>query len=85
MFIIKEKRNLYQDITVTSGTTQFSDYYYNDATLTVPSGYTPISAQVIDAGSNRPGFAQLTNLTTVRIYSNYSSIQFKIRVFYGKI
>lgn len=71
--------SLYEDVSVTLSTTQYSGYYYADGSAS-HGGVTSIS--VIDATSNRPAFAQMISSTGFRVFGAVASTVVKVRITY---
>lgn len=67
-----------EDKTVTTGTTQYSGYYYADGTMT--SGAKGIS--IVNVTSNRPAFAILLTTTSFRVFSPVASTAVTVRIIY---
>lgn len=68
----------YEDLSGTTGTTQYAGYYYVDVTKTA-SGYI-IGALVIDSTSNRLAFCQRISATKIRVYSPVADTTVTVRV-----
>lgn len=67
-----------EDITVTTGSSTYSGYYYADGT--VKSGVKGLS--VVNATSNRPAFVILISSTSFRAYCPVSGTAVTVRVLY---
>ncbi|MBO5682130.1 MAG: hypothetical protein J6T08_10515 [Lentisphaeria bacterium] len=71
----------YVDVTVTTGTTLYADYYYVNGDI--PTGYDPdklIGMCVISSTSNRPAFAIQINNARFRVYSNVADTVVTVRL-----
>ena len=84
MNYLADDRLQYKTVNVKTGSTLFSDYYYNDYTYSsaIGSGNVLLGAFVIGAGSNRPGFVMVVSNSVLRVYSNYANITFNVRLVY---
>lgn len=67
------------DYTATTGTEQYSGWYYVNITLTKAN---PSAISVVSATSNRPAFVQQVKSNQVRVYCNQASIEVKVRCLY---
>lgn len=68
----------YEDLSGTTGTTQYAGYYYVNVTKTA-TGYI-IGALVIDSTSNRLAFCQRISATTIRAYTPVADTTVTVRV-----
>ena len=68
-----------EDVSVTTGTTQYAGYYYADGNTSL-SGVKAIS--VYSSTSNRPAFAQMITAQTFRVFSPVASTAVTVRVVY---
>ena len=58
-----------EDITVTTGSTQYHGMYYGEGTFTKATREKCISLIIVDATSNRPVFVEWTTTNSVRVFT----------------
>ena len=68
-----------EDVSVTTGTTQYAGYYYADGNTSL-SGVKSVS--VYSSTSNRPAFVQMITAQTFRVFSPVASTTVTVRVVY---
>lgn len=73
---------VHEDVTTTVGSTEYSGFYYGDATKTTPG--TIVGAFVYSSQSNRPAFIIRSKATNVRVYSNIADTSVTVRFLIAK-
>ena len=75
----------YEDITVVTGSSQYTGYYYGDGTITTSvSEYNIVGIMVYSATSNRPAFPQRISAQGFRAYCPVADTTIVLRVFFKK-
>ena len=69
----------YEDVSVTTGTTQYAGYYYADGSTSL-SGVKSVS--IYGTTSNRPAFVQMITEQTFRVFSPVASTTATVRITY---
>ena len=73
---------VHEDVTTTVGSTEYSGFYYGDATKTTPGVI--VGAFVYSSQSNRPAFIIRTSATNVRVYCNVADTNITVRFLIAK-
>ena len=73
----------YEDVTITTGTSQYTGYYYGDGSITTSVADKEIvSVFVYSATSNRPAFLQRIGATSIRAYCPVAETTIVVRVLF---
>ena len=73
----------YEDVTITTGTSQYTGYFYGDGSITTSVADKEIvSVFVYSATSNRPAFLQRIGATSIRAYCPVAETTIVVRVLF---
>ena len=73
----------YEDVTIVTGTSQYTGYYYGDGSITTSVADKEIvSVFVYSATSNRPAFLQRIGATSIRAYCPVAETTIVVRVLF---